>query len=233
MPRSIPMIVMLGLMLTFTPLGAVLIQVDLSSNPAYQNQRAEVPIDPPGSGEDVRTHTFSLPVNNVGGHDYTFNFTLINVLTAGGLIERTVRLGAIANELELIYDPGLTAFGAGATIDASLAWNPGVGKDVGILRYIYIPSPESTSHAGEFNDGMTKFAGFRLVAGSDYYYGYLQLTIQDYPDHPSLSLAGYAYQSTANLGVTTSAIPEPATAVLWLGLAGLVITTWRRRARPR
>jgi hypothetical protein len=208
---------------------AAIIIVDLRADLNFQNQKAAIPI---ANGNDQSLfHHFSIPNIEVGNGTFSLNFSLANGVSASGNItEREGRIEAIQDMVHPLYNPGLLALNAGTSIDDTLTWN-NENKNVAIFRYIHVIAPESTSNAGDFNDGIERFAGFRLQDGADYYYGYLQMQLIDYPDEPAISIAGYAIETTANQPILITAIPEPSTSALMLSALSMLMLLRHKRTR--
>ena len=69
--------------------------------------------------------------------------------------------------------------------------------------------------------GDTGFAGIRFLSGSDFYYGWIEMTVLSGGD---IRVDSWALESTPNLGITTpgggGAVPEPASVGLYALAAG-------------
>lgn len=74
---------------------------------------------------------------------------------------------------------------------------------------------------GWATDGDTGFAGIRFLSGSDFYYGWIEMTRLP---GGNIRLDSWALESTPNLGITTpgggGAVPEPASVGLYALAAG-------------
>jgi hypothetical protein len=71
------------------------------------------------------------------------------------------------------------------------------------------------------------YVGIELALGGGTSYGWLHFI--DNPSAPSVTLLGWAYESTPNLGIATPVVPEPSVCALGaLGLAGLLASRRRR-----
>ena len=89
--------------------------------------------------------------------------------------------------------------------------------------------------AGTGADSQTGYIGFRLVqtGSSDYYYGYFKVTVSRTSglfSTLSLSITGWAYESTINTGIT---IPAPSAVPGGAGLAALACGAAGLRGRRR
>lgn len=94
-----------------------------------------------------------------------------------------------------------------------------VGGSANDLQYAWI------------NQGDTGFAGIRFLSGSDFYYGWIEITRLSGGD---IRVDRWALESTPNLGITTpgggGAVPEPASVGLYALAAGAAgIRALRRR----
>ena len=91
----------------------------------------------------------------------------------------------------------------------------------------------STGHMGtdpdEFTGGTSGYIGFALVDGSDYYYGWMEVTLED--DGTTGIIHQWAWNTVANEAVTVGAVPEPASAAMLLGLGAMLWVGSRRRIR--
>jgi hypothetical protein len=71
------------------------------------------------------------------------------------------------------------------------------------------------------------YVGIELALGGGTSYGWLHFI--DNPSAPSVTLLGWAYESTPNIGIETPVVPEPSVCALGaLGLAGLLASRRRR-----
>jgi hypothetical protein len=211
---------------------SAVVVVPLSGNASFQNQNAEVPAVEPGSGVDMRTHMVEISAINVGGNDYDLRFLFANSLGSSGIVERYIKMRSTDDSVELAFTAGppdvVAGFEVGQLVDDSLNWFDSSSKDLTMARHLEILG--SDTDQGEFRDGNERYAAFRFLDGVDNYYGYVQLTITDYPDQPTLSLAGYAYETTANTAILIVAVPEPAATGF---LAGIALVAWQFGARRR
>jgi hypothetical protein len=216
--------------------SGALIYVDLSSVPAYQNQSTPEP-SPPVSGVNVSSNAVSISNITVGGGTYSFDFTISDSLGSSGLVEKMVRLDSRLNDVELVYTEGppehTTALALGSTVNSGSAWYTTSDKSLLLTRHVVVLG--SSVEQGQWIDGQEHYAGFRFVDGGSYYYGYIGLTVTTFDTTPTLSISGYAYESTANQGVTISAIPEPATTTVWMAAGGFLFAAirWVRLRRGR
>ena len=80
--------------------------------------------------------------------------------------------------------------------------------------------------------GTPFYIGYRVVSGTDYLYGYAQITAQynETESEMSISPLSWAYESTPNQGITAGAVPEPG--VLALLVCGAIGLRLKRLLRP-
>ena len=214
------------------PARGALVFVDLSSVPAYQNQSTPAPSPPVGG---VNTSSSAVSISNiaVGSGTYSLDLTISDSLGSSGLVEKFVRLDSRLNDVELIFSPGppeqVTALAPGAVVDAGAAWYTTSDKSLPLTRHLVILG--SPTDQGQWTDGQVHFAGFRFMDGASYHYGFVGLTITSFDSTPTLSISGYAYETTPDQAVTIGAIPEPATTAVLFGAGGLMLVASRRVRR--
>ena len=109
----------------------------------------------------------------------------------------------------------------------------GFGDSVGSSNDYPTGFSGSTGHMGtdsdEFDNGDTGYIGFALVDGSDFYYGWMELTLYD--DGSAGTIHEWAWNTVANEAITVGAVPEPGNAALLLGLSAILWVGTRRRSR--
>jgi hypothetical protein len=116
-----------------------------------------------------------------------------------------------------------TNFAKNALIDGSVTFAPSGGAPAGLYYSLFyyggITSPD-------FGPG--SYMGFRFANGSDFNYGWLEVTWTAATSEFQI-LAG-AYESDPNVGIAAGAVPEPSTyALLALAAGGGAYLRWRRR----
>jgi hypothetical protein len=208
------------------PASGAVVFVDLSLVPAYQNQTT--PASTPGN---LSLTAVSIPGISAGSGSYSLDLTISDFLGLSGMIEKYVSLHSTLNSVNVVFTAGppaqATALGLGSVVSAGSNWYTAANDSLFLARHIVILG--STTDQGQWTDGQQYYAGFRFVDGSSYHYGYLALTVSSFDSTNALSIAGYAYETTPNQGVTIAAIPEPATVAAGLGAAALLFAAWRRR----
>lgn len=223
---------LLALICAHQPASGALVFVDLSAVPAYQSQSTPPP-SPPAGGVNVSSLTVSISNILAGSGTYSLDLTVSDALGSSGLVEKAVRLDSRLNDIELIFSEGppehATALAPGTVVDASSDWYTTSDKTMLLTRHLVILG--STTDQGQWTDGQEHFAGFRFVDGSSYYYGFIGLTVATFDSIPTLSISGYAYETTPNQGVTVSAIPEPATTAVLFAACGFALAASRRIRR--
>jgi len=79
---------------------------------------------------------------------------------------------------------------------------------------------------GNWNDFSRGAIGVVFPISGELHYGFIDVTVNS---DKTITLHGYAYESTAGVGITTFAIPEPSVASLFFGLLALGGIGLRRR----
>lgn len=114
----------------------------------------------------------------------------------------------------------------------SFATNPGYfafGTEVG--PDLFVTSNQFTALSGTFGnwtnaDSMRGALGLIFANGADLHYGFADITV--FADS-TVTLHGFAFESTPSTAITAFAVPEPGTYAAVLGLIGLLYTVYRRR----
>jgi len=215
--------------------SALVLTESLSDTISFQNQNAELPPSKPGTGVDTRLHTVTISNVLAGGNLYDINFLFGNSWGSSGLVERYIDMRSTLGTIELSFlddAPNVVvAYEISQIVDDGLDWYDAGSKDIIMVRYLDILGSEVNQ--GQFQGEGVHYAAFRFVDGMDYYYGYVELTISDYSDHPTLSVSGYAFESVPNTAISIQAIaavPEVNEYTLMLSLVSLLgVIRLRRR----
>ena len=128
------------------------------------------------------------------------------------------------NQLEFAFlgsEASPQRFGANTAIDASADFTT------------YLPSLFRLDTYTSPDFGASSYLGFRVLSGTDYYYGYLEATWSASTD--TFELLSGAYESTPNTAITTpAAVPEPsAIALTGIGALALGAGAIRRSRKAR
>ncbi len=111
-------------------------------------------------------------------------------------------------------DDGLPVTGSGVTVGFSDLLVP---NNTGFFEQDF-----GGNTVGDWGDDATGFVGLQLNNGADSNFGWARFNYDDNGDATSLlTLVDFAYETTANQGITTGVIPEVSTfGLLILGAAG-------------
>ena len=81
----------------------------------------------------------------------------------------------------------------------------------------------------KFETSTSGYIGFALVDGSDHYYGWMEMTLND--DGTAGTIHQWAWNTVANEAITVGMVPEPASAAMLVGLGAMLWVGSRRCAR--
>jgi hypothetical protein len=149
-----------------------------------------------------------------GGHVYfnssAFGLPVVSPGAGEGTYVALLTAGALINDSG---GGGGTYFGTSNF--TSLIWgSTGIGTDWG---------------SASANTPISGYIGFTFVQSSFIRYGWLDVSVGRTPSGmPSITVFGYAYESTGN-SIVAGAIPEPSAAALVLGAGALLALRQRRR----
>ena len=107
-------------------------------------------------------------------------------------------------------------FGAGDTIDSSAHWTGGQ------------PFLSKPGYSGTFNAGDRGYVGLRVANGGGYNYGWADITRNT---GDSLTLHGFAMETTADTAIQAGAVPEPAETAFAAALVAGSVAAFRARRR--
>jgi hypothetical protein len=163
------------------------------------------PPDLPTDNDAIIVGPLGLPVTVVGQNVAGYNY--VSRLSAGAVID------ASANLITLNDPPD------GPTV----GW---MADSNGFPNSQFVAAPNNTG-----------YVGVRFVIAGQNHFGWMRLTVNPQgmagANPRAITLHEWAYESTPNAGITTGAIPEPATTSLGLLALGSVGLSLHRRRRPR
>ncbi len=152
------------------------------------------------------------------GHDFSLNYSASD--PAKPQIVASASDGAISSFGSPVTN-NARQFASDATIDASL-FNSSTTSTV-------IYDPNSSTGISEWQPGETGYLAVKFVTGgSDTHYGWIDLTLGN---DQSLTVNGFAYESTGGQAIVAGAVPEPATAGLVTALLAGSAALYRRRQK--
>lgn len=88
------------------------------------------------------------------------------------------------------------------------------------------------ANAGDWNPGERGFLGLKLIVGTDTFFGWADVTLNNLDGSGSgaFTLHSYAYDNTPGTAITAGVIPEPSTiALLAAGAAGVMALKRRKK----
>jgi hypothetical protein len=142
----------------------------------------------------------------------------------------TAMLGALNGDVLMSDAENVAAMSAGVIVGpAASTW--GAGNRLAFDRYFGDP-PTYLEELGEWDNGLTAFAGFRFLNASGVHYGWVRLLVEETSNQ--ITIFDYAYDDTPNTAIAAGAgapaVPEPATmALVLIGACGVAA---RRRRLP-
>ncbi len=142
----------------------------------------------------------------------------------------TATLGALNGDVLMSDAENVTAMAAGVIVGpAASMWGP--GSLLALDQYFGDP-PVYINEQGEWDNGLTAFAGFRFLNASGVHYGWVRLLVEETSNQ--ITIFDYAYEDTPDTaiaaGAGAAAVPEPGTmALVLIGACGLAAR--RRRLR--
>jgi hypothetical protein len=148
-------------------------------------------------------------------HDFGCLGNCLSTATLGGLNGAQILMSNAQDVTAMssgqIVGPGASSFGGSGLL----------AQD----RFFGDP-PVYIDEQGEWDNGLTAFAGFRFSNASGQHYGWVRAFVQETSN--DLVIFDYAYDDTPDRAIAAASVPEPATLLLILGGAGAIA---RRRLR--
>lgn len=173
-------------------------------------------VAPPAMTGDATNHDFELSIKKAKPSSFD-NST--NAATSG--YTDSVTRGMNSSSYAIKHSAGDTIGNSG-----NFAQSPFLQNDY----------PGGTFPAGEdlgdWHPGDRGFLGLKLVVGTDTFYGWADVTLNnlDGSGDGAFTLHGYAYDNTAGTAIEAGAVPEPSTiALLVAGAAGVVALKRRKK----
>jgi hypothetical protein len=191
--------------------GAVVYSGSLDAQQTYTESVYRQGVDM--TGDSFNDFTF--------GYDGSAQKPYIDTRTAIGLDAQSGAVDILGQG-----DSGLPVTPAGTMIDAAYeSLNPVIAGDRG---YLYQNDSEAVVGDWPANAVTEGFVGVKLTLSGQTHYGWLRLLNNPTSNPQSLTLRDWAYESTPNLGIETTVVPEPSAAAL-AGLAAALALAARRK----